>query len=144
MNDTAILSCSWHCEGVKVEFFLVFLMIHVLFFFLDCVVDDYQRQCRQGRFEDLLIRLLLGFNAEIPCRVSSMYAVRPNLHAVLGPGRDTHLNAGEVESTASGWFLCSAFHTIRRWYQAGLALPRLVFFFAGEVECQMGPDWATD
>ena len=69
-----------------------------------------------------------------------MYAVRPNLHAVLGPGRYTHLNAGEVESTASGWFLCSAFHTIRRWYRAGLALPRLVFFFAGEVECQLGPD----
>ena len=87
----------------------------------------------------LLIRLL-GFNAEIPCRVSSMYAVRPNLHAVLGPGRDTHLNVGDVESTASGWFLCSAFHTIRRWYWAGLALPCLVFFFAGEVECQMGPD----
>ena len=87
----------------------------------------------------LLIRLL-GFNAEIPCRVSSMYTVRLHLHAVLGPGRYTHLNAGEVESTASGWFLCSAFHTIRRWYRAGLALPRLVFFFAGEVECQMGPD----
>ena len=87
-----------------------------------------------------LLIWLLGFNAEIPCGVSSMYTVRPNLHAVLGPGRYTHLNAGEVESTASGWFLCSAFHTIRRWYRAGLALPCLVFFFAGEVECQMGPD----
>ena len=67
-----------------------------------------------------------------------MYAVRPDLHAVLGAGRDTHLNAGEVESTASGWFLCSAFHMIRRWYRAGLALPCLVFFFAGVLECQMG------
>ena len=72
----------------------------------------------------------LGLDAETPCRVSSMYAVRPNLHAVLGPGRYTHLNVGEVESTASGWFLCSTFHTIRRWYRAGLALPCLVFFFA--------------
>ena len=34
---------------------------------------------------------------------------------------------------------CAA-HFTRRWYRAGLALPCLVFFFAGEVECQMGPD----
>ena len=68
-----------------------------------------------------------------------MYVVRPNLHAVSGPGRNTHLNAGEVESTASGWVLCSALHTIRR---TGLDWLFLVSssFFAGEVECQMGPD----
>ena len=82
--------------------------------------------------------LIRGFNAEIPCRVSSMYAVRPDLHAVLGPGQDSHLRAGVVESTASGWFLCSISTRVRS-SRSGLALPRLVFFLAGVVECQMGP-----
>ncbi len=56
-----------------------------------------------------------------------------------GARRDTHLNAGEVESTGSGWFLRSVFYTIRRWYRAGLALLRFVVLFVGEVECLMGP-----
>ena len=80
----------------------------------------------------------MGFNAEIPWRVSSIYAVRPNLHAVSGPGWNTHLNAGEVESAASGWFLCDT-STRFRLSRSELSLPRLVFFLAGVVECQMGP-----
>ena len=67
-----------------------------------------------------------------------MYAVRPNLHAVSGPGWNTHLNAGEVERAASGWFLCST-STRFRLSRSELSLPRLVFFLAGVVECQMGP-----
>ena len=67
-----------------------------------------------------------------------MYTVRPDLHAVLGPGRDSHLRAGVVESTASGWFLCSISTRVHS-SRSGLALSRLVFFLAGVVECQMGP-----
>ena len=56
----------------------------------------------------------------------------------VGARWNTHLNAGEVESAASGWFLCST-STRFRLSRSELSLPRLVFFLAGVVECQMGP-----
>jgi len=47
-----------------------------------------------------------------------MYTVRPNLHAVLGPGRDTYLNAGKVESTA-------AHQNVGLWVSVGEGAQRL-------------------
>ena len=69
-----------------------------------------------------------------------MYAVRPNLHAVLGPGRYTHLNVEKLRARLQAGF-CAAHFTQ---FVVGTGLDWLFLvsssFFAGEVEYQMGPD----